>query len=387
MRTSSRLPESLEPNALTLELSRLRGAGADILDLTVSNPIAAGLGFPDAELRAALDSPEVCGYAPDARGLLRAREAVAAWHGHGLDPEDVLLTASTSEAYAWLFKLLGDPGDELLVPIPSYPLFEWLARLEGLRAVPVSAYFHERWHLDLEALEGACTPRTRAIVAVNPNNPTGQFLSRAEWAALTELCARKGLALIVDEVFADYRLECSAEVLGTALEAIDPPCPVFVLSGLSKIAALPQVKLGWVLARGAQAKALMEPLAFIADQFLSPSASAQAALPVLLQGAPAVQARILQRMRGNLASLDQSLVRASGLSRLPVEGGWTVLLRRPAIESDEAAVLRMLRQSRVLVHPGHYFDLPEDRYLVLSLICREDAFHRGLVQGLTGLMG
>jgi alanine-synthesizing transaminase len=387
MRTSSRLPESLEPNILTRELARLRSDGEDILDLTVSNPLAVGLGYPDTDLRAALDSPEVCGYSPDARGQLRAREAVAAWHGHGLSPEDVLLTASTSEAYAWLFKLLGDPGDELLVPIPSYPLFEWLARLEGLRAVPVSAYFHERWHLDLEALGDACTPRTRAIVAVNPNNPTGQFLSRSEWQGLTELCARRGLALIVDEVFGDYALEALADHLPTALEDADPPCPVFVLSGLSKIAALPQVKLGWVLARGAQAKALMEPLAFIADQFLSPSASAQAAVPALLQGAPAVQGRILQRLRGNLAVLDQSLVRASGLSRLPVEGGWTVLLRRPAIESDEAAVLRLLRGSRVLVHPGHYFDLPEDRYLVLSLICRGDAFRRGLELGLPGLRG
>jgi len=378
MRTSARLPGSLEPNALTLELSRLRSAGIELLDLTLSNPIAAGLGYPGEALLQALHAPQVQDYSPDARGHHFTREAIALWHGRGVDPDQVLLTASTSEAYSWLFKLLGDPGDEVLVPSPSYPLFEWLARLEGLRALQVPAYFHERWNLDVDALEAACTDRTRAIVAVNPNNPTGQFLSKTEWDDLTQLCHRKGLALLVDEVFGDYALEAPEDRMPTALEDPDPPCPVFVLSGLSKIAALPQVKLGWILAQGAHAKSLMDPLAFIADQFLSVSATAQAAAPALLQGAPAVQSRIRERLRANLSILDLALASHPHLSRLAVEGGWTVLLRIPAVESDEATALKLLCEAGVLVHPGHYFDLPGDGYLVLSLLTEEGAFREGL---------
>jgi len=380
MHISSRLPGSLEPNTLTLELCRLRGCGVEILDLTVSNPIAAGLGYPDEALQRALQSAEVGRYSPDPRGLRRVREAVVQWHGHGLDPDHVLLTASTSEAYAWLFKLLGDPGDEVLVPSPSYPLFEWLARLEGLRAIQVPAYFHERWNLDLGALEAACGERTRVIIAVNPNNPTGQFLSKSEWGGLTQLCQRKGLALLVDEVFADYSLEPGEERMATALDDPEPRCPVFVLSGLSKIAALPQVKLGWILARGISAQALLEPLAFIADQYLSVSAGAQAAAPALLQGAPEVQSRIRQRLRQNLSILDQALAAHPHLSRGSVEGGWTVLLRRPAVDSDEACALRILRAAGVLVHPGHFFDLPGDGYLVLSLLTASARFREGLAR-------
>jgi hypothetical protein len=294
----------------------------------------------------------------------------------------VQLTASTSEAYAWLFKLLCDPGDEVVVPSPSYPLFEWLARLEGVATHAVPAYFHERWQLDLGALELAIHGRTRAVIAVNPNNPTGHFLSWPEWRALTELCARKGLALIVDEVFSDYLLEPCDDRLATALEDSDPPCPVFVLSGLSKIAALPQVKLGWVIARGAKAQELLNPLAFIADQYLSVSASAQTAAPAILRRAPDLQKVLLQRLRANLDTLDGALRHHPELSRLPVEGGWTVLLRRPAVDSDEACSLRLLREASVLVHPGHFFDLPGEGYLVLSLLTPETCFRAGLAQAL-----
>ena len=380
MHVSSRLPSRFEPNALTRALEE---AGTrEILDLTISNPIAAGFRFPAEALRQALGGAGVGHYFPDPMGSPEAREAVAAWHGHEVQAGEVLLTASTSEAYSWLFKLLCDPGDEILVPSPSYPLFEWLARMEGLSARSVPAYFHERWHLDLEALEQAVQPRTRAIVTVNPNNPTGHFLARAQWRDLTDLCARKGLALIVDEVFADYVLEASNERLPTALEDPGPSCPVFVLSGLSKIAALPQVKLGWILARGAGARELLGPLGFIADQYLSASASAQTAVPECLRLAPGMQARILARCRENLAALDACLGAHPRLSRLPVEGGWTVLLRRPAVDSDEACALRVLRQGGVLVHPGHFFDLPGDGHLVLSLLAEERVFREGVQRAL-----
>lgn len=384
MRVSSRLPQSLKPNALAAELEILREGGSVLLDLSASNPTRCGLTVPAIPLQQALGGAEVLTYAPDPAGSLRAREAIAAWQGRGLAPADLVLTASTSEAYAWLFKLLADPGDQVLVPSPSYPLFEWLARLEGLEPVPVPAFFHERWHLDLQGLEMACTERSRAVVVVNPNNPTGQFLSLEEWAGLTVLCSQRGLALIVDEVFADYALEVPAEVLPSALEDADPPCPVFVLSGLSKVAALPQVKLGWIALRG-PARGMREPLLFLSDQYLSVSASAQAAAPALLKQAPRTQDQLRARLRTNLAQLDAQLAAFPGLGRLPVEGGWSVLLRRPATDSDEACVLRLLREAQVIVQPGHFFDIPSDGYLVLSLLTPEADFREGIARILPRL--
>lgn len=378
MHTSSRLPQHFQPNAITAELETLREAGVSWVDLTVSNPTRCALVYPEEAIREALHHLEVLRYSPVAQGSQSTREAIAAWHGRKVQADDIQLTASTSEAYAWLFKLLGDPGDEVLVPSPSYPLFEWLARLEGLNSHSIPAYFADRWHLDLGALETACGPRTRAIVVVNPNNPTGHFLSRGEWTGLTALCARQGLALIVDEVFADYALEPAPDHLPTALEDIDPPCPVFVLSGLSKVAALPQIKLGWIIARGSEAKALLEPLAFIADQFLSVSSPAQAAAPSLLGLAPALQHQIHRRLAANLRHLEEALKPFPHLSRLPVEGGWSVLLRRPALDSAEACALRLLREARVLVQPGHFFDLPSEAFLVLSLLTPGAEFREGL---------
>ncbi len=378
MRLSSRLPPGFEPNALSAALARMKTGGREILDLTVSNPTRCGFTYPEAELRAALSSPEVLAYDPDPQGSRSAREALAAHHGHGVRAEDLLLTASTSEGYGLLFKLLGDPGDEVLVPSPSYPLFDWLARLEGLKACAVPSYFHDRWHLDLEALESAITPRTRAVVVVNPNNPTGHFLAKTEWRALTDLCRQQGCALLVDEVFADYVLEAPSDHLPTVLADPEPPCPVFVLSGLSKVAALPQLKLGWIAVRGPGAAEHLEALAFLADQYLTVSAPVQAAAATLLALAPAIQAQVRARLFSNLAIMDAALAAHPRLSRLPVEGGWSVLLRRPAVDADEACALRLLEQATVLVHPGSFFDLPGDGHLVLSLLTPEVSFQAGL---------
>jgi hypothetical protein len=352
--------------------------GEPVRDLTVSNPTRVGFSFPEPEIRAALGSPGVLDYLADARGSTAARLAVTQHLGHGVTPDQLLLTSSTSEAYAWCFKLLCDPGDEVLAPSPSYPLFEWLARLEGIQAKPVPAWWHDRWNLDLEALEGACGPRTRAVLLVNPNNPTGQFISRAEWSGLLELCTRKGLAIVVDEVFADYPLEPGPEDLGTVLQDSDPPCTVIVLSGLSKVAALPQVKLGWAVVRGPHAARTLEALEFVADQYLSVSASAQAGASSLLALAPALQSQIRLRLQNNLHALDRALSPYPHLARLAVGGGWSVLLRRPATTSDEGCALELLREARTLVHPGHFFDLPGDAYLVLSLLTPESVFAEGL---------
>lgn len=389
MRLSSRLPELAAPdalNTLSAALAARRAAGLPVLDLTASNPTACGFRYPEAELRAALGGPGVLAYAPDPKGAAEAREAIAAHHGRGLRAEDLLLTASTSEAYALLFKLLGDPGDEVLVPSPSYPLFEWLARLEGLSAKPVPAWRHERWEFDAAALEEACGPRARALCVVSPNNPTGQYLSREEWGRITAFCARRGLALIVDEVFADFPLEPEPDHLPSALEDPDPPCPVFVLSGLSKAALLPQVKLGWIAARGPGAARALEALEFLADQYLSVSASAQAAASAILAFAPGLRAQARTRCAGNLAALDAWLASHPTCGRLRVGGGWSVLLRRPALGPDEAFALDLLEREGVLVHPGHFFDLPSEGFLVLSLLPQEGRFQAGL-EGLSRLLG
>lgn len=378
MHLSSRLPQGFEPNTLSAALDRLRAEGREFLDLTVSNPTRCGFDYPETEIRAALSLPGVLAYDPDPRGSHTARVAVARYHGHGLRPEDLLLTASTSEGYGLLFKLLGDPGDEVLVPSPSYPLFEWLARLEGLQARPVPSYYHERWHLDPGALEASVSPQTRAVVVVNPNNPTGHFLSQTEWTALTAICAQQGLALLVDEVFADYALELPADLPATALLDPNPPCPVFLLSGLSKVAALPQLKLGWIAGRGPGAEAHLEALTFLADQYLSVSAPVQAAAPNLLALAPAIRDQVRARLRANLAALDAALGAQPRLSRLPVEGGWSVLLRRPAVDADETCALCLLEEAATLVHPGSFFDLPGNGHLVLSLLTPEPTFSTGL---------
>lgn len=381
MRPSTRLPASFQSNALAARLEAFRKAGQAYVDLTLSNPLVCGFSYPAEAIRAALSPPGVVGYTPDPCGAFPAREAIAAWHGHGVDPERIVLTASTSEAYAWLFKLLADPGDRVLVPAPSYPLFEWLARLEGVESVPVPAFFHEGWHLDHHALGEAATARARAVVVVNPNNPTGQYLGRKEWARLTAWCGERDLALIVDEVFHDYPLERPGDRLPSVLEDPDPPCPVFVLSGLSKVALLPQVKLGWIILHG-KAPAFREPLSFLADQYLSVSASAQAAAPALLGLARDLQRQALERLRTNLHALDQALLPHPHLQRLAVEGGWSALLRRPALEADDRCALRLLDEGRVLTQPGHYFDFPGEGYLVLSLLGPEADFVEGLQRAL-----
>ena len=381
MRISNRLPPSLLPTAFSKAVEAHRGA-TEFLDLTASNPTRCGFDFGNEEWRHSLAADEVLDCEADPCGSLTARASIAAHHGYGVLPEDILLTASTSEAYSWLFKLLCDPGDQVLVPSPSYPLFEHLATLEGIGAVNVSAYFHERWCLDVPALESACGPRTRAIVVVNPNNPSGQFLSKDEWRDLTTLCATRDLSLLVDEVFADFAYVPAAHSMRTALLDVDPPCPVFVLSGLSKVALLPQVKLGWILLRG-KARAYLDPLTFLADQYLSVSASAQAAAAPALQAAPSRRNKVLDRAIENLNCLDETLMAYRHLSRLPVEGGWSVILRRPVIHGndgndDVACALRLLEETSTLVHPGCFFDLPRDGYLVLSLLTPSRIFREGL---------
>ena len=243
-----RLHWDLRPNRLTRLLEERRRAGAPILDLTESNPTHAGIRYPP-EIAHAFDDPRVLVYDPAPAGAPAVREAVSRYYaarGYAVPPERILLTASTSEAYAYLFKLLADPGDHVLVPRPSYPLFS--ASMENVEARQYPLVYHGRWSVDLDALAAAITPRTRAVIVVNPNNPTGSFLKRAEVAALAELCAAQGIAIVSDEVFADYAFAPDPE-RAAWLAAVDR-CLTFSMSGLSKAAGLPQMKLGWILAAG-----------------------------------------------------------------------------------------------------------------------------------------
>ena len=373
MRISNRLPDNFAPNSLAELLNQMRGASIPILDLTISNPTACGIDYPQDAITSALANPQVLHYKPDPKGMERARAAISEMHGHGLNPESIQLTASTSEAYSMLFKLLADPGDNIIAQSPGYPLIEWLARLEGINCKTIPAFWHDGWNPDIDAMDRACDSKTRAIVIVNPNNPTGRFLTETEWPRLLELATAKNLPLIVDEVFANYPLEHQEGAIRTVLDVPTPACPVFLLSGLSKVAALPQLKLGWIAMLGAAGSAT-EPLAFIADQYLSVSAATAHATPQLLAIAPELQTQVKNRLGGNLRILDNTLKAHPHLTRHPVYGGWSVLIQQPDIEGDESCTLRLLSDFHLFIYPGHFFDIPKKGFLVASLLPEPDTF-------------
>jgi aspartate/methionine/tyrosine aminotransferase len=354
----------LDWNFQTNRLSALRKTKSRVLDLTESNPTRAGLKYPGEEILDALADARGLGYDPEPRGLLSAREAVAQYYGD-VPVSRILLTASTSEAYAYLFKLLCDPGDEILSPRPSYPLFEFLAGLESVRVVQYPLRYDGAWHIDFDALERAITPRTRAIVVVNPNNPTGSFLKKAEWARLQQL----GLPILSDEVFSDYAFapdESRVPSL-TGAEGV----LTFSMSGLSKIAALPQMKLGWIVASGPGHEAALDRLELIADTYLSVATPVQMALPRLLDAGAVVRAQIVERTRANLALLKPA-------KPLHVEGGWYAILQVPRTRSEEEWAIALLERHDVLVQPGFYFDFESEAFLVISLLTPPEVFAEGV---------
>lgn len=367
---SSRLPESLRPNRLSELLEAKRRSGAAILDLTESNPTRAGFVYAAGEILQALADPRSLRYEPSPSGLQEAREAVACYYaerGQTVEPERIVLTASTSEAYSYLFKLLCDAGDEVLVPRPSYPLFGFLADLESIHLVHYPLVYHGGWEMDLDALANAVTARTRAVVVVNPNNPTGSYLKKRELERLTQLCAEKKLAIISDEVFSDYAFgPDSGRVESLAAgEAV----PTFCLSGLSKIAGLPQMKLGWIVLSGppaAHAKT-RERLELIADTYLSVGTPIQHALPRLLALGTGVREQITARVRANLAFL-RSAVKGTSCSVLDVEGGWYATVEAPRTRSEEEWCAELLDRDNVLVQPGFFYDFASEAFLVLSLL-------------------
>ena len=369
---SRRLPSDLAPNRLALR----RAVLPPLFDLTLSNPTRAGIAYPEGLLRLLAD-PRGLVYDPDPCGLPAARAAVAAACARlarPADPASMLLTASTSEAYALLFKLLCDPGEAVLAPVPSYPLFEHLAALEGVRAEP---YRLDPGHGFQPLLPAEPPPGTKAVVAVHPNNPTGTLLDAAAGVALIGWSARHGLALIVDEVFLDYPLDpaCAPRSFAGTREVL-----TFALGGLSKSAGLPQLKLAWTLVSGpevARARAL-EALAFAADSYLSVATPVQAALGELLAAAGPVRDAILARCRGNLAALRAALAPLPGVSLVEPEGGWSAVLRYPAVVGGEELALALLEEDRVAVHPGWFYDFPGDGWLALSLLPGETCFAEGV---------
>jgi alanine-synthesizing transaminase len=381
---SSRLPANLTPNAVTRALAALRARGVDILDLTESNPTRAGIAYPPGLLDPLAD-PRALAYDPHPLGLAIAREAVArdfARRGLTVDPARIALTASTSEAYSLLFKLLCDPGDEVLVPRPSYPLFEHLAALESVLAVPYALERHGSWRVDFGSLREACGPRARAVLIVSPNNPTGSWLHADDLADLSAFAADRRLALIGDEVFADYPVD-DAPRKASVLEQTD--VLTFALGGLSKSAGLPQVKLGWIAVSGptVDVASALQAYEIVADTYLSVSTPVQVAAPALIESGEVVRMAISTRTKRNLEALRATASGFPAVTVLPVEGGWSAVIQIPSFRKEEALALELLERDHVLVHPGYFFDFPYEAFVILSLLVEPRVFDAGIERVLS----
>jgi aspartate/methionine/tyrosine aminotransferase len=376
----------LATNPLTQALQRRVSSGAELLDLTQSNPTRCGLTYPAENILSALSDPASLIYDPQPLGLPSARHAVrdhyaSLSHPAELSTEQLVLTTSTSEGYSFLFRLLCNPGDRVLVPRPSYPLFEFLAGIQDVELAPYSLLYDHGWQIDFHSLEQAVDHRTRAILLVHPNNPTGSYVSSEERERLNQICRRHQLALIADEVFLDY----SWADKPVASFAGNEQVLTFTLSGLSKSAGLPQMKLAWMVVTGPerQRKDAMQRLEVISDTYLSLSAPQQHALPSLLQSRGAFQAQLRQRLMANLTELDSALGAQSACNRLLSQGGWYAILRVPVLGSDDEMTVGLLEKSSVLVHPGHFFDFEEEGYIILSLMTEERTFREGVRRILT----
>jgi len=424
---SERTNWRLTQNRFTQAVEGVRARGNRVLDLTASNPTRVGLEYDSRAILEGLRSERALDYDPQAKGLLSAREAVARYYGERcsrgerdfasnvstdrdanprcqfqVDPERIVLTTSTSEGYSYVFRLLCNAGDELLVPKPSYPLFEFLADLQDVKLVPYPLIYDYGWQMDFHSMEKAVTARTRGVVVVHPNNPTGSYVHAGELGRLNGFCRAHGLAVIVDEVFLDYAVPkeiAAAEAVelrstGQPMAAVptlslsfaapsfagNRDVLTFSLSGLSKISALPQMKVAWVVTSGPpqEVTAAMARLEVIADTYLSMNAPVQWAVPAMLEQRESIQRQLLRRVRRNLGELDQQLSAQNACQRLSVEGGWYAVLRVPVTRSDEELAIELVREKSVLVHPGHFYDFEGEGYLVLSLITAESDFATGI---------
>src|SRR5258708_31116594 len=370
---------NLSGNRLSEALARHRAGGKRLFDLTASNPTECGFDYDSEAILAALRDPAALRYEPNSKGLASARLAVTEYYsarGIAVSADDIVLTTSTSEAYSFVFRLLCNPGDELLIPAPSYPLFPFLADIQDVKLVRYPLLYDHGWQIDLHSLQQAITARTKGVIVVNPNNPTGHFVKEKELAKLNELCAAHELALIADEVFLDFALGNWKPVSFAGNQG----ALTFAMSGLSKICGLPQMKMAWLIASGPEElkRQALEKLEIIADTYLSPNAPVQLATPTLLELRLGFQKQLMTRVRRNLAELDLQLARQKVCTRLELEGGWYAVLRMPAVQTDEDLAIELLDTKDVYVHPGHFFDFAGDGFLVLSLITGEEEFAEGV---------
>jgi len=378
---SSRVPADLGSNRLAHAVHRKRAKGEPLVDLTESNPTRAGFEYR-SDLLAPLAHPRGLVYEPSPFGLLEARRAIAGDYqrrGTTIDPERIALSASTSDAYSLLFKLLADAGDEVLVPRPSYPLFDHLTRLDEVTAIPYDLEYHDGWTIDQSSLERAVTPRTRVLLIVSPNNPTGSFVKAEELDRLQAICAARDVVLIADEVFSDYELQPGARAsAGRVLDSRD--ALVFSLGGLSKSAGLPQVKLGWMAIGGPDALVdrAVERLELVCDTYLSVATPVQAAAAELIGHTAAVRSQIQTRIAANYRSLVEQTATVPACRALHAEGGWYGVLQVPSLGSEEDLVVALVERAGVLAHPGYFFDFARESFLVVSLLPPERVFADGV---------
>jgi alanine-synthesizing transaminase len=370
----------LTPNRFSLAMDEQRRRGVTLLDLSASNPTRCGFAYNTRAIMRSLVHPASLDYDPDPRGLISARQAVADYYvqrGEQIDTANIVLTTSTSEAYSFIFRLLCDPGDEVLIPQPSYPLFEYLAGICDVTLRPYELVYDHGWQIDFHSLQQAATDRTRAVMVVHPNNPTGSYVKPHEREQLNAFCSSRDLAIVADEVFLDYPLDNAPRLsFATNTGAL-----TFTLSGLSKISGLPQMKLAWMIISGPDVpmREASSRLELIADTYLSMNAPIQHAARELLDQRHTFQRELMTRVRHNLAALDAQLA-SSDCRRLDVEGGWYATVRVPVTRSDEDLAIELLQRDSVIVHPGHFFDFHHDGYLVLSLITPTNDFAEGVTR-------
>jgi alanine-synthesizing transaminase len=370
---------NLAPNRLSDALTGHRSAGKSLIDLTASNPTECGFHYDREKILAALVNPQSLSYDPEPKGLLSAREAVVGYYadrGDRVAASEILLTTSTSEAYSFVFRTLCNPGDEVLIPTPSYPLFDLLADIQDVGLIRYPLIYDHGWQIDFHALEAAFTTRTRAIIVVHPNNPTGHFTKPDERSRLNQICADGQIAVIADEVFLDFSLSANPR----SSWAANSDALTFAMSGLSKICGLPQMKVAWLAVRGPKdlKTQALDRLEVIADTYLSMNAPIQHAIPAFLQQRHEFQQQLISRAKGNLAELDKQLSAQKACARLELEGGWYAVLRVPATRTDEEVALDLLEKKSVYVHPGHFYDFATDDYLIVSLIAPEHELAEGI---------
>ncbi len=380
---ASRTNWNLKINRLAEALERHKSSGRRLLDLSASNSTECGFTYDAPAIMRALCSPASLQYHPDPKGLKSARQAVSdyyAEHGEGVAIDDLLLTASTSEAYSFIFRLLCNPGDELLIPTPGYPLFDFLADVNDVKLIRYPLFYDHGWHIDTHALKQAITPQTRGVIVVHPNNPTGHFTRPEETAQLNQICSANQMAIIADEVFLDFSLGAAQKSFVANAGAL-----TFTMSGVSKISGLPQMKFAWLAVSGSEdiKREALARLEMIADTYLSLNTPIQLAAPVLLRQRAHFQPQLMDRVRRNLAELDSQLAGNQHVSRLAVEGGWYAVLRIPATRTDEELAIALLQEHNVYLHPGHFYDFPGYGYLVVSLITPEQDFREGTRQILS----